>query len=64
MMILIAIVATWLFLGWKVGLALAAGVCLEFAEAAVLWRALLKSGRENADLVKLARAESYLGRDS
>jgi len=69
MTILIVSLAAWLFLGWKVGAALAVGACLEFIEAAVLWRGLLKLRRENAALAELARGlardletsvESYL----
>jgi NhaP-type Na+/H+ or K+/H+ antiporter len=40
MTILVISLAAWLVLGWKIGAALAVGACLEFIEAAVLWRGL------------------------
>lgn len=46
-------VGAWLLLGWKVGLALAAGVCLESIEAIVLLRAVSRLRREKAELVNL-----------
>ena len=54
MAIFVVALMAWLFLGWKIGAALAVGVCLEFIEAGLLYRGLLKLRRENADLVKLA----------
>jgi hypothetical protein len=58
-----------LFLGWKIGAALAVGVCFESIEVVLLFRGLLKLRRENAELVRLAHGlardlersvESYL----
>jgi Kef-type K+ transport system membrane component KefB len=57
MAIFIVALVAWPFLGWKIGAALAVGVCLEFIEAALLYRGLLKLRRENADLVKLANGQ-------
>ena len=59
MTILVISLAAWLVLGWKVGAALAVGACLEFIEAAVLWRGLLKLRRENAALAELARGLAH-----
>jgi hypothetical protein len=56
MVMLIFSVGAWLFLGWKVGLALAGGICLECVEAMLLWRELARLRRENADLVSLLNA--------
>jgi hypothetical protein len=76
MVMLIFSVGAWLFLGWKVGLALAVGVCLECIEAMVLLRAVSRLRRENADLVSVLNgvasdleiavkeADSYLGSES
>ncbi|MGA2118978.1 MAG: hypothetical protein ABSH56_30045 [Bryobacteraceae bacterium] len=69
MTILIVALAAWWVAGWKIGAALAVGACLEFIEAAVLWRGMVKLRRENAALAELARGlardlensvESYL----
>jgi len=53
MVMLVFSVGAWLLLGWKVGLALAAGVCLESIEAIVLLRAVARLRREKAELVNL-----------
>ena len=53
MVMLIFSVGAWLLLGWKVGLALAVGVCLECIEAMVLLRAVSRLRREKAELVNL-----------
>jgi hypothetical protein len=53
MVMFIFSVGAWVFLGWKVGLALAAGVLLECIEAMVLLRAVSRLKRENADLVSV-----------
>jgi hypothetical protein len=53
MILIFSVVGAWLFLGWKVGLALAFGIALEGVEAVVLLRAVSRLRREKADLVNL-----------
>jgi len=53
MVMLIFSVGAWLLIGWKVGLPLAVGICLECVEAMVLLRAVSRLRRENAELVSL-----------
>jgi 6-phosphogluconate dehydrogenase len=53
MVMLVFGVVLWLVAGWKVGLALAVGVCLEGIEAMVLLRAVSRLRREKAELVNV-----------
>jgi hypothetical protein len=56
MVMVIVSVATWLLLGWKIGLALTLGALLECIEAAFILRSVSRLKRENAYLVEVTNS--------
>jgi membrane protein implicated in regulation of membrane protease activity len=51
MVIIVFSAAVWLFLGWKLGLAIVVGAILESIEVVVMLRAVSRLRREKAELI-------------